>query len=69
MYGSDGAPVEGRECEGRASTSPSPSASSSDHSDISDDDAPREPDSKPLTDRSNDTPVKKSVRYFMSYSF
>ena len=45
---------------GRASTSPSPSASSSDHSDLSDDEAPGDVAVEP-SDATHPPPVKKSV--------
>lgn len=47
--------------EGRESTSPSPSASSSEHSDLSDDDVPGAMEPEPVADQ-HSAPVKKSVR-------
>lgn len=48
--------------ESRESTSPSPSGSSSDHSDLSDDDAPANVQRPEVVD-AHPQPVKKSVRY------
>lgn len=55
--------------EGRESTSPSPSASSSEHSDLSDDDVPGAMEPERAADQS--APVKKSVstiKYALLYA-
>lgn len=67
LYGDNGDDEAGGG-EGRASTSPSPShsASSSDHSDGSDGEAPRDADRKPEGD-TRDTPVKKSVSFVILF--
>ncbi|XP_072941897.1 MAP kinase-activating death domain protein [Epargyreus clarus] len=57
MYGEEG---EGGNQEGRASTSPSPSGSSSDHSDLSDDEAPQDVERPDNFETSHAPPVKKS---------
>lgn len=47
--------------QGRESTSPSPSASSSDHSDLSDEEPPGEIGRTETNDAAHPAPVKKSV--------
>lgn len=63
MYGEEGQRAAVGE-KGRNSTSPSPSASSSDHSDLSDDDAQDE--RQDATD-ARAPPVKKSVSTYKLY--
>lgn len=58
MFGQGEEVVQG--VQGRESTSPSPSASSSEHSDLSDDEA-QEREAHHNADAMHATPVKKSV--------
>lgn len=51
--------------QGRESTSPSPSASSSDHSDLSEDEAPGVVGRVEASDAAHPAPVKKSVSTVM----